>query len=404
MRVSILLAVVLSGVPAILPAAAAQDPAGRIAGATQGTRTPAVVVLPFDNFSGATAVPRDLAALFAKAVARRGWRVISSDDVEPLLENDRVRYLDSLDDKSRGDIVAATGASAIVSGTLYTYAEGRNPIVALSARMVRADGTFAWGDVAGLSADDTEAVLGFGRSDKVAAVAERAVDTLMRRFPSASDESGLVRGPRKPLFRNGPISFRAADLDPSMPHRVCVLPFDDANFSDSVRLVADVLSLRLAAANGYEVIEPAVLRAAALKANIGSFRWITSDDLAKLAPIVGTPLFLRGTIYEFDDPAAARSATTPQLQLEMTLVDVQSRRVLWSAQHARKGTDYVGFLMLGAVSNVLTLTDRVVSEMVATGTRPQSRSAAAAATARTAKKTPDKHSRLRGPEKDGENR
>ena len=333
--------------------------------------SPAIVVLPFDNFSGSDDEPRELAALFAKEIARRGWRVVPTDDVEPLLEKHRVRYLDSLDDQSRADILAATGATAIVSGTLYTYTEGRTPTVALTGRMVRADGTFAWGDVAGLSSDDTEKALGFGRSDKAEGVATKAIDRLTRHFPNPAEEGSLVRGPQKPLFHAGPISFRASDRDPATPHRICVLPFDNSSSNDAVRIVADVLSLRLAAASGFEVVEPAALRQAALKANIASFRWISSDDLRRLAPVVGTPLFLRGTIYQFDDPAESRSSPTPQIQMEMTLVDVQSGRVLWSAQHARKGTDYTGFLMLGAVSNVLTLTDRVVSEMIATGTHPK---------------------------------
>jgi hypothetical protein len=335
--------------------------------------SPAIVILPFDNFSRSNDAPREMTALFAKAAEKRGWRVIASDEVEPLLEKDRVRYLDSLDEQARADIIAATGAIAIVSGTLYTYTEGRNPVVAMTAKMVRADGTFSWGDASGLSADDTEKALGFGRSEKVAAVAEKAIDALTKHFPAPGDESSLVRGPRKPLLRSGPIAFRASELDPSTPHRVCILPFDAETTSDSVRAVADVLTLRLAAASGFEVVEASKLRDAALKANIASFRWIDSDVLARLAALVGTPLFLRGTIYQFDDPSDGRSAKTPQLQIEMTLVDVQNRRVLWSAEHGRKGTDYTGLFMLGAVSNSLTLTDRVVSEMIATGTRPQSR-------------------------------
>ncbi|HEX7193087.1 MAG TPA: hypothetical protein VF381_16065 [Thermoanaerobaculia bacterium] len=388
MRYLVLLAVLYGAGAPSPPICAATR--GEGAAAPQSTKQPSVVILPFDNFSGSNDAPHDVVALLAKAAERKGWHVVSSSDIEPLLEKDRVRYLDSLDEKTRAEIVAATGATAIVSGTLYTYADGRNPIVALTARMVRADGTFAWGDIAGLSSDDTEKALGFGRSPTVAAVAAKAVDALTRHFPAAGEEGSLVAGRRKPIFRTGPISFRAAELDPSVPHRVCVLPFDSTNVGDAVRAVADVLSIRLAAASGFEVVEPAALREAALKANIASFRWIDSDDLARLAPVVGTPLFLRGTIYQYDDPVEARSATTPQLQLEMTLVDVQNRRVLWTAEHGRKGTDYTGLFMLGAASNALTLADRVVSEIIATGTRPQSKSVTSAAAARAAKKRPEK--------------
>src|ERR1051326_2892760 len=181
MKYGFVIAACLCVAPAILPARGGEV-AGRIAGATQNL--PAIVILPFDNFSGSNDAPRDMATLFAKAAERRGWRVIPSEQVEPLLEKDRVRYLDSLDDQARADIVAATGATAIISGTLYTYTEGRNPIVAMTARMVRADGTFAWGDVSGLSADDTEKALGFGRSDKAAVVAEKAIDALTKHFPA----------------------------------------------------------------------------------------------------------------------------------------------------------------------------------------------------------------------------
>ena len=111
--------------------------------------------------------------------------------------------------------------------------------------MTRADSTFAWGDVAGVSADETEKLLGFGRSQTVAAVAGKAVDALTRRFPAAGEEGVLVAGRRKPVFRSGPISFRAAEIHPSVPHRVCVLPFDlpfgRASAGDAVRAVADVL-------------------------------------------------------------------------------------------------------------------------------------------------------------------
>jgi hypothetical protein len=365
---------------------------------------PAVAVLPFDNLSSADVAPHELAALVEKAIAMKGWRVAPSAGLEPLLEKARVRYLDSLDPAIRAQIVEATGVSAIVTGSVYSYSSGRNPIVALSARMVRADGTIAWGEVAGMSADDTEKPLGFGKQETTAGVAESAVRALMRHFPEAGDESVQTQGKRKPLFHAGPISFRASDLDPATPHRVCLLPLDNiSGMPDSGRIVFDVLSLRLAAAAGFEVVEPAALRAAALKAGIASFRSVTSDDLLRLAPAVGTPLFLRGTIYTYRDPTG-NAASAPEIQLEISLVDVQAGRVLWTAQHGRRGSDYVGFLMRGAVSNTVALTDRVVGEMIATATRPAGRGATALTADGTPahKKPAEKHSRLRGAAVNGE--
>lgn len=317
-------------------------------------RADTVVILPFDDFNGDDAAAREIAALISQRIAARGWTVVTADAIEPLLEKERVRYLDSLEPAMLKTIAEAAGASAVVSGTVYTYSAARNPVVALSARMVRADGTALWGDAAGLAADDTEGYLGFGRETTPAGVAQRTVGALMRRFP-APGETALVRGKRKPMFRGGPLAFRAAG---ETAQRVCVLPFENPSSPpESARVVADLLALRLAAASGFEVVEPSALRAAALKAGIASFRGITSGDLARLAPVLGTPLFVRGTIYTYGDTS---------FHVELTLVDAAAKRVVWSAQHDRKGSDYTGFLMRGAASNAVALADRVLAEIVDT--------------------------------------
>jgi TolB-like protein len=318
---------------------------------------PSVVILPFDNFSGDDDATRDITALVARRIAERGWRVVTPESIEPLLEKERVRYLDSLEPAMLKRVADAAGAGAVLSGTVYTYSAGRNPIVALSARMVRADGTLLWGDVAGLAAEETETLLGFGRKTTAAGVAGDTVDALMRHFPRG-DEPALVRGKRKPMFRAGPLSYRVKDDGAAAPRRLCVLPFENTSAPpESARVIADILALRLAAGSRYEVVEPAMLRAAALKAGIASFRGATTDDLARLATVVGTPLFLRGTIFTYDD-------TT--VHLELSLVDVAAKRVLWSAQHDRQGSDYTGLLMRGAATNAVALADRVIAEVVDT--------------------------------------
>jgi len=363
--------------------------------------TPSIVVLPLDNVSGVPDVPLEVSVRLAKAIEAKGWRVAPVADVEPLLEQERVRYLDAIDDAVRDKIIAATGAKAIVSGTLYLYADGRNPTVAVSARMVRADGTLAWADAAELSADDGVQLCGFGRKANAAEVRDEAVEQLTKRFPRAGEETGVVAGHSKPWLMRGPASFRVADLDPSTPHKVCVLPFEnDASVPEAARVVADLLAIRLAAANGFEVVDPARLRAAALDAHIGSFRSISSEDLQRLAAAVGTTLFIRGTVFDYLD-AAGRPGVESRVDVELSLVDVQSGRVLWTVQHERKGNDYVGFLMLGAVTNAVSLTDRVVSEMIAAGERGARHGAEKTARA-AGKRPPEKRSALRGPRTEGE--
>ena len=322
-----------------------------------------IVLLPFCNVSGAEVAPSQVSTLMAAALKQHGWIVADPKKVDDILEQERVRYLDSLDPELVARLLDATGAQALVSGTVYEYADTRNPIVAISGRMIGADGEVLWTDLAAMSSDDTEHVLGFGRKTLLISVAGETVQRLTRKLPDPGLHPALVRGPTKPLFRSSPASYRSRDLAGTR-QRVCVLPFDNASsVPEAGRVVTDVVALRLAASKGFAVVEPETLRAAALQARIGSFRGIATEDLARLAIAVGTPLFVRGTVYNFVDPGG-RPGAVPDLQIELSLVDVNSGKALWIAQHARKGTDYIGFLMLGNVSNVVSLTDRVVSEMI----------------------------------------
>lgn len=368
--------------------------ASGLAAATAPERGATIVLMPFENLAGSEPAARAAWELFAAEIEKKGWRVADRQQLESILEEERARYYDSLDAQVRASVVEGTAGSAIVTGAVYTYNEGRNPVVAVSARMVRADGTLAWGDVAGLAAEDTERMLGFGRDESAAKLLERLVRKMMARFPRPDAETAPIRGRAKPLFLPGAISYRAPDVDPTRPHKVCVLPFE--NLSDSLpaaRVVADVLAVRLAAASGFEVVEPADLRRAALEAGVATFRNVQSSALARLAPLVGTTLFLKGTIYDYAD-RAENGGIDSQMQMEITLIDVEQERVIWSAQHVRSGDDYMGLLLLGAVSNAVSLTDRVVAEMIEAGTRPAPRGQAAV-TARGGRRVPEKHSALR---------
>jgi hypothetical protein len=312
-----------------------------------------LVLLPLDNVSGEQNAYADVPALVAKAVEAKGWTVKSGSEIEAFLEGERVRYVDSIEEPVLKKLLEKTGADAVLAFTVYTYAQGRNPTVAMSARLVDAKGETVWGNVAALAASDTERAFGLGKKETVNAVAPEVVGVLFRDFAKARNND---RRGRLSLHHGRPVAFRSPDLSDA-PRRVCVLPFDNlSNAADAPRVVADIVALRLEAA-GFDVVDPATLRAAALKARV-SFHSVTSQDLAALAPHVGTTLFLRGTIYKYD--------ASPAVDLETSLVDAAAGKVLWASQHGRSGTDYIGFLMLGAVSSSVSLTDRVASEMIAT--------------------------------------
>ena len=326
-----------------------------------------VVMVPFQNLSGAGGAPGAVSAELARHMESRGYRVVRGEAVDEFLAAEKIRYLDSLPASSRERLLQRFEASAAVLGTIFDFAESDNPVVAVSARLVGADGRVAWSAVAGLSADDTKKVFGFGRLASLDALAVRAVAILTRDLPKPGSASKLASARSRPLDLSSPRTFRSAALAGG-GNLVCILPFENRSAARvAPRVVGELLAQRLAASEGFRVVEAAEFRNAMVAAGVYGIRTGDPDELKKLGAKVGTNLFVRGTIYAYKDVLPGSGVTTPEIELQLTLVDVAAGKVLWTSSLARKGLDYSGLLELGAISNAVTLADQVVAEMIRAG-------------------------------------
>ena len=324
-----------------------------------------IVVLPFTNLSGVERAPSEIAASFCRGIERKGYRTVPADRVEAFLAERRVRYLDSLSGPVREKLLSTLGASAVVFGTVYSFAEGENAIVGVSARMLAQDGAVEWAGVAGLSAEDTQGALGLYRTSSPSALAEKAVKRLLRNFPDPGKTAKLASARARPLSGDGPATYRSETLEPGRRHRICVMPLENRSRPRfASRVVAELLSQRLAASGIFRVVEPAEFREAMATSGMRGIKTGEPAELAKLSRTLGSSLFLRGTIYVFKDASPRNAAVTPELELDLALVDVSTGRIVWTSRLSRTGRDYEGLLELGAISNIVTLTDQVAAEMV----------------------------------------
>jgi hypothetical protein len=325
---------------------------------------PRVVLLPFGNLSGVERAQGALVPSLALKLTAKGWDVVRGEEVDDFLRKERVRYVDSLTASTRTKILAAFSADAAVTGTIYAFADGDNAVTALSARMVRGDGSVAWTSTVGLTADETEGLLGLGRAKTLVALADRALDRLVVTLP-APGEKARVETRSAPILKASPPTYKAVALKGEAVRRVCILPL--ANFTDvriAPRVLTDLLQHELEASGRFEVVEPADLRAALVAEKV---RGISSLDPAALAAIgrrVGTSLFLGGTVYRYWDPGVRATSATPEVDLEIVLVDATAGRIVWTGGNARKGRDYKGLFQLGALRSVVALSDQVLGELV----------------------------------------
>ena len=353
-----------------------------------------VVMLPFQNISGTDGAPEIVAAELTRRLEATGYHVVRGEPVDEFLAAEKIRYLDSLPSSGREKLLQHFEATAVVLGDVFDFAGKPSPVVALSARMIGADGRALWSAVAGLSAGDTKKVFGLGTLTSVESLAAKTVDDLTRDLPEPGAMSPLEGARPKPIDLGSPRTYRSAALAGG-ENLVCILPLENmSRVRVAPRVVGELLAQRLAASPVFRAVEAADFREAMWSAGVYGIRTGDPQELAKLGAKLGTTLFLKGTILRYADVLPGSSAQTPELELQLQLVDVAGGRVLWTSHLARKGTDYSGLLQLGAISNAVSLADQVVAEMIRAGekARPLSGPPGARAAAPPPARTPGRPS------------
>ena len=325
---------------------------------------PRLVLLPFGNLSGVERASEAVGASLALKLAQKGWDIARGEAVEDFLRKERVRYVDSLTAEVRSRLLSTLSGEAVVTGTIYAFAEGENTVCSLSARMVSVDGTTLWTAVTGLTSDETEGLLGLGRAGTLPALSDRALSSLLRNLPSPGARAKAEpRG--TPLLKASPPTYKSVALKGGAVRRVCLLPFE--NFTqtrEAPRILADILQHELVASGRFEVVEAADLRAALVAEKVRGLAALEPSKLAGLGERLGTTLFLRGSVYRYVDTGARSGAAMPEVDVELALVDAAAGSIVWTGGNARNGRDYKGLFQLGALRSIVALSDQVLGEMV----------------------------------------
>jgi len=318
----------------------------------------AVALLPLSNVSGAVEASAPVEQAIRERLEKRGWTVAPAEEVERFLEEQRIRYLDSLSPVTLQALRDKVGASVVVVGSILAYDDGSNPGVALAARMLDADGRVVWGDVEALTSSESERAFGFGKLTKADALVREVAGRLVSGVP----KPGQTRRPdlEAGFFARGAATYRSGAHPRGQVVRLCILPFA-AKVPEAARVLVELLTVRLEATGEFDVVEPAALREAMRTAKLPSIASITSKELAALSEPLQTTVFLRGNVHTWREGAGGRT----EIQFDMTLVDVATGEILWAVTHQRRGTDYAGAFQRGAVDNVVTLADRALSEAIA---------------------------------------
>jgi TolB-like protein len=329
---------------------------------------PRIAITPFENLSGIRVAPIEVMPVIESTIAKKGYQILQKELLEKFLEEERIRFLDSIPTPITQKLAEKFGLEATLTGTILSYVSGINPQVGLSARLIGKNGKIIWGQSIGITGEDTMGILELGKVEKIQNLVQIAANRLFETIDVKERGVNLTgRGGIKQVIMPNPRVFRSKMLDSKEIFRIGVFPLDNWSTNrEAGRIFLNLLILRLSNKKLSNVTEPADVREIMIAEGIRSFDELDPDQIRKLQEKINTRFFVGGTIYKYSEGLGAYGTTSPEVEINLTMLDAETGRIVWSSNHTRKGQDYMTFLEFGLIRNSVSLADQVLSEMVAT--------------------------------------
>ncbi len=281
---------------------------------------PVLAVMPLANLSESGDAQSQIMPELCAALGRRGIPAISDADMRPILRRHRIRGGGVLTRSDIDSIREATGASAILFGSVDFYAEGINPEMGMSLRVLDARSLeILFASSASVTGDDFAGLFGIGRIDSLDRLLPPLLDQVLadfdiRELGSALRSEGLPRGPS-----------------------VAIIPFEghrDYPFAGSVftSIVGTELFSR-----GYRLIDAALLGDAYLRERHAP-RGATTLALAEdLHGTLGARWILTGGVDYFE-PSSGDPLSAPELEIHARMMNASSGRLVFKYDTELRGS------------------------------------------------------------------
>jgi TolB-like protein len=87
-------------------------------------------------------------------------------------------------------------------------------------------------------------------------------------------------------------------------------------------------------------------------------------QVIQLARAVGTRYLLSGAVLGYGAGTLVDGVPGREVEIYLSMVDVESGHVVWSGMHRRTGEEFEGLFKMGAIVSMPMLADRVVAELI----------------------------------------
>jgi TolB-like protein len=157
------------------------------------------------------------------------------------------------------------------------------------------------------------------------------------------------------------------DYDGSKIRKVAVFSFhNQTRAPDASKIVTAAFMAGVVEMRKFQVEFPGNVRSFLVRERIIVRTGIDLETVSVMGKRLGVDAVILGVVEEYVGTPEATGAVVPVVSISSRMVDTQTGRILWMAQHRRTGDDYLTVLDFGKVRSVGALTNRVVGEMIAT--------------------------------------
>jgi hypothetical protein len=281
-----------------------------------------LIVLPFANYTGRYEALGSVLPVFYSELESRGFRVVSHEELRPILREHRVRVVGEISRAAMEILAGDTGARLAVVGSIDVYEPGGSFEVMISARVVDLlEGSVLTAVSVGRTVQETERAFGVGRAQEIEEIVELVVTDFVGQINPVLDEGGRTR---KRYHKCG---------------LVAVIPMDDFSRRRHGAKVLEHLLMAELVARDWTVVEPGVIRESLLDHQSMARGGVSYEVLSMLRDETGICFAITGEVSEFSVTATGIAASVPRLEYGVRLIDAREHRLVDSIDRARDGRD-----------------------------------------------------------------
>jgi|WetSurSiteA1Bulk_404760.scaffolds.fasta_scaffold00345_7 TolB-like protein len=299
-----------------------------------------IVIMPFENFSEDIHAVDSVMPFIRKILEEKGFCVIDDASRDAFLLKERIRTTGCIGREAARKMSQELNVKGIMMGSVNSFYNGLNPVIGLSARLVRAsDCSMIWVNNTSFTGEDFTTILELGTIREIEKLRDKALDKLF--------DTLNIYPPNKKM---------------KSTRKIAVMPLENESKKGDAGMIATYLFLSALFKDGkFEPVEFGEVRRFMVESKLrgkGELDYANKDTLASKTGVDG---ILVGTVELYNEGSGN---TPPEASISARLIDAHSKRILWCNRYEVRGDDDIVILDWGKIRSAEHAVYKVISKIV----------------------------------------